>query len=139
MPPSRPNANVAETASNSGQPPPTTANTMKPTRNQAQPETAASIADDLAELFSENIIAKIYRTASRTAGIPHTFPEYVPQAGRGAGAYAHREAEFWTCGFFPGSIHCVLERLVRFPHSIRLEEPLAGSTAAATAAQLRAI
>ncbi|KAL8396867.1 hypothetical protein RB594_003819 [Gaeumannomyces avenae] len=77
-------------------------------------------------------------STTRAVGIPHAFPEHVPQAGRGAGAYSYREAEFWTCGFFPGSMHCLLERLVRFPHSVRLD---ATNTPNATiaAAQLRAI
>ncbi|KAL8364927.1 hypothetical protein RB595_003966 [Gaeumannomyces hyphopodioides] len=125
-PPSGPDGHVAEAT-------PATVSTT----NEPPSTPTPTISDDLAELFAENIAAKIYRTARRTVGIPHAFPEYVPQAGRGAGAYSHREAEFWTCGFFPGSMHCVLERLVRFPHSVRLDSSTKDTTTAA--AQLRAI
>lgn len=31
--------------------------------------------------------------------------------------YKCRDAEFWTCGFFPGSIYCLLERLRKYPGS----------------------
>jgi len=30
----------------------------------------------------------------------------------------NREASFWTCGFFPGCIYGLIERLVKFPQSI---------------------
>lgn len=46
------------------------------------------------------------------------FPEYVPSTGDTAGRYATREAKFWTCGFFPGSLYTLLERCVRFPKSL---------------------
>lgn len=29
--------------------------------------------------------------------------------------YQCRDAEFWTCGFFPGSLYCLLERLRKYP------------------------
>ncbi|KAL8282807.1 hypothetical protein RB600_005998 [Gaeumannomyces tritici] len=116
------------------------AETTPATASITSPPPTPTIADDLAELFAENVAAKIYRTASRAVGIPHAFPEHVPQAGRGAGAYSHREAEFWTCGFFPGSVHCLLERLVRFPHSVRLDTTTNNTpNTTIAAAQLRAI
>lgn len=40
------------------------------------------------------------------------------QTGPEAGKYVHREADFWTCGFFPGSIYSLLERMVKFPGSV---------------------
>jgi hypothetical protein len=98
------------------------------------------LLEDLAELFHENIIAKAYRTASRSlqlgqmtesnplhlnphlpGNIPESFPEYVPQDGDAMGRYVFREAQFWTCGFFPGTLHALLERLIRFPQGINLE------------------
>ncbi|EJT71402.1 unsaturated glucuronyl hydrolase [Gaeumannomyces tritici R3-111a-1] len=116
------------------------AETTPATASITSPPPTPTIADYLAELFAENVAAKIYRTASRAVGIPHAFPEHVPQAGRGAGAYSHREAEFWTCGFFPGSVHCLLERLVRFPHSVRLDTTTNNTpNTTIAAAQLRAI
>jgi hypothetical protein len=90
------------------------------------------IGQDLSALFAENVTAKLYRTAIEPATqatdsgarsldfIPHAFPEEVPQDGPEAGHYVSRHPDFWTCGFFPGSLHCLLERLIRFPHSIQL-------------------
>jgi hypothetical protein len=34
------------------------------------------------------------------------------------GIYINREASFWTCGFFPGCIYGLIERLVKYPQSI---------------------
>jgi hypothetical protein len=44
----------------------------------------------------------------------------VPQTGPNKGRYEHREADFWTCGFFPGSIYALLERSVCFPHALQI-------------------
>ncbi|KID81440.1 Six-hairpin glycosidase [Metarhizium guizhouense ARSEF 977] len=46
---------------------------------------------------------------------PDEFPETVPQSGKNSGRYVYREADFWTCGFFPGSLYCILERSVKYP------------------------
>lgn len=43
------------------------------------------------------------------------FPEYVLSTGSTVGRYTTREAKFWTCGFFPGSLYCLLERCTKFP------------------------
>lgn len=45
------------------------------------------------------------------------YPEYVLQSGPDAGRYLLREADFWTCGFFPGSIYSLLERWIKYPQS----------------------
>lgn len=50
-----------------------------------------------------------------TQGPLPTYPESVPQAGPDQGRYEHRDAYFWTCGFFPGSIYALLERAIKFP------------------------
>ena len=95
------------------------------------------LSTDLAGLYSENVIAKAYRTAIKSLPanalqavepgsplapelLPASFPEYVPQHGDQAGIYTHREPEFWTCGFFPGTLYGILERLIKFPNSIVL-------------------
>lgn len=82
----------------------------------------ASIGDELAGLYDENILAKVYRTATKSLigekRFPDYFPEYVPQEGEDSGNYTLREAEFWTCGFFPGTLFLLLERTIRFPHKI---------------------
>ncbi|KAJ4307789.1 hypothetical protein N0V84_012493 [Fusarium piperis] len=82
----------------------------------------ASIEDELAGLYGENILAKVYRTATKSLigeqRFPNYFPEYVPQDGKNAGNYTLREAEFWTCGFFPGTLTLLLERTIKFPRKI---------------------
>ncbi|KAF7561208.1 hypothetical protein G7046_g2926 [Stylonectria norvegica] len=78
----------------------------------------------LQELFSENITAKILRAASEqlVSNYPPTqYPETVPQEGPNQGAYESREVDFWTCGFFPGSIWSLFERAVVFPHSLNID------------------
>ncbi|KAI0449957.1 unsaturated glucuronyl hydrolase [Xylaria acuta] len=86
------------------------------------------IGGGLSELFAENVVAKVLRVAAKYAKTqnppgygsqrgynldprgPDTFPEYIPQDGDKPGQYTLREAEFWTCGFFPGTIYLLLER-----------------------------
>ncbi|OCT50356.1 unsaturated glucuronyl hydrolase [Cladophialophora carrionii] len=80
-----------------------------------------SLQRDLQSLFDENVFAKIYRVGIEALidnSPPHRFPEVVPQEGDGAGRYCLREAEFWTCGFFPGSLFSLLERAVKHPASL---------------------
>lgn len=74
-------------------------------------------------IFAENAVAKITRTAVEALmdnDPPTRYPEYVPQTGEDANEYALREADFWTCGFFPGCIYLLLERFNKFPHTIAL-------------------
>ncbi|KAI9150591.1 glucuronyl hydrolase [Paramyrothecium foliicola] len=83
------------------------------------------LAQRLQGLFEENIAAKILRTAQ--GGLinndpPIAYPEYVLQRGPEAGKYILREADFWTCGFFPGSIYSVAERLVKFPQAVPVQD-----------------
>ncbi|KAI0547654.1 Six-hairpin glycosidase-like protein [Xylaria curta] len=90
---------------------------------------------ELSELFTENIVAKVLRVAAKYANNqnaeeevgsldprgPDKFPEYVPQDGDTSGFYTLREAEFWTCGFFPGTIYLLLERHLKLSkHSRQL-------------------
>ncbi|KAF7191595.1 Unsaturated glucuronyl hydrolase [Pseudocercospora fuligena] len=78
---------------------------------------------DMTELYSENITAKVLRTAQAAVGsLPGAFPEIVPQGASSNGSYVLREAEFWTCGFFPGTLGLMLEWLIRYPHSIELAD-----------------
>jgi SAM-dependent methyltransferase len=91
-----------------------------------------NLRGNLAELFAENIMAKVWRVAceslpgagatseERAMKFPRVFPEYVPQNpqhGEKLGVYHLREADFWTCGFFPGTLYELLERTVRYPQS----------------------
>lgn len=95
----------------------------------------------LRELYSVNITAKVLRASvdclqNNVSPLSHVsmfdatpiltpmqypiaaYPEYVPQRGTNAGLYIMREASFWTCGFFPGCIYGLVERLVKYPQSI---------------------
>ncbi|KAF2850603.1 glycoside hydrolase family 88 protein [Plenodomus tracheiphilus IPT5] len=73
------------------------------------------------ELFAENIIAKTLRTAQVAfRGFPFAFPEIVPQDPDHDGSYSLREADFWTCGFFVGTMYSMLERLMKYPQSVHL-------------------
>ncbi|KAM5359840.1 hypothetical protein ACJZ2D_014182 [Fusarium nematophilum] len=49
---------------------------------------------------------------------PARYPEIVPQEGDNSGVYQFRNIDFWTCGFFPGSIYSLLERLIKYPSSM---------------------
>ncbi|RYP10726.1 hypothetical protein DL764_000516 [Monosporascus ibericus] len=93
-----------------------------------------NLANRLARLYDEKILVKLYRTATKY--LPSdvvlgtnirsikdgfkAFPEYVPQDGPDAGRYVLREAEFWTCGYFPGTLYALLERAVRFPQALNI-------------------
>jgi hypothetical protein len=82
-----------------------------------------SILEPLHELFAENIIAKTFRTAQAALGaLPVAFPEIVPHGNDHDGSYSLRDADFWTCGFFPGTMYGILERLVKHPQSLQLSE-----------------
>ncbi|CAK7214521.1 hypothetical protein SCUCBS95973_002175 [Sporothrix curviconia] len=82
---------------------------------------AADFGGSVNAIFAENAVAKITRTAVDALANnnpPTHYPEYVPQTGPRKGQYALRDADFWTCGFFPGSVYLVLERLIKFPHAV---------------------
>jgi hypothetical protein len=87
----------------------------------------------LLELFEENIFAKPCRAASRVLQdfnpAREGFPEIVPQQGPRQGQWELREPDFWTCGFFPGTLYALLERSIRYPGSLRADSTeLASST-----------
>lgn len=85
---------------------------------------------DVPDLFDENILAKIFRTASaslddpkvftKPTGVPIGYPETVPQDGPSFGQYEFRDPEFWTCGFFPGSLYALLERSTKYPQRVSI-------------------
>ncbi|KAG4436262.1 hypothetical protein IFR05_008244 [Cadophora sp. M221] len=81
---------------------------------------------ELKELFAENAAAKIWRVAVQLLkdqnNILDQYPETVPQTGENAGKYATRDAEFWTCGFFPGSIYALLERSMKYPQHFHIPD-----------------
>ncbi|CAN9216792.1 unnamed protein product [Alternaria alternata] len=97
------------------------------------PSKVATVKDvDLSQIYSESVLAKIVQVAQR--GLKHecyilrtqaplqSYPHTVPQVGPDAGRYEEREADFWTCGFFPGCIYALLERSIRYPQAIDVPE-----------------
>ncbi|KAG9002846.1 hypothetical protein FRB94_003529 [Tulasnella sp. JGI-2019a] len=68
------------------------------------------------ELFSKSVEAKIYAVATRDylsqqqQGPPKYHPEYVEPGGNGSHPYTFTQSQFWTSGFFPGSIWLLYER-----------------------------
>lgn len=89
------------------------------------------LKSELFEAFSGNILAKALRTGMKSladnpafAGprkVPTGFPETVPQCGPDYGQYQYREPDFWTCGFFPGHLWALRERLVKYPQHTHAE------------------
>ncbi|KAL4911186.1 hypothetical protein BDW74DRAFT_184644 [Aspergillus multicolor] len=72
------------------------------------------------ELFAENVIAKVIRVAEEALdnnNPPTVYPEFVPQHGPDSGRYFLRDANFWTCGFFPGILYLLHERAVKYPQA----------------------
>ncbi|KAJ5610555.1 hypothetical protein N7510_007274 [Penicillium lagena] len=70
------------------------------------------------ELFSENILAKMLRVAvealeNNVCMLMIMIAE--SSHGDSAGKYFLRDADFWTCGFFPGILYLLRERAVRYP------------------------
>lgn len=67
-------------------------------------------------------LQSVYKAANCFQDSPQAYPEYVLQSGPSAGEYILREASFWTCGFFPGSIFSLVERLVKFPQTVPADD-----------------
>ncbi|OBT57510.1 hypothetical protein VE04_01607 [Pseudogymnoascus sp. 24MN13] len=83
-----------------------------------------SLKHCLVELYSENVIAKVLRAAVDHLlenNPPAQYPETVPQLGSGKGRYESREIDFWTSGFFPGCIYLLLERFIKHPHALGIQ------------------
>ncbi|BCS19540.1 glycoside hydrolase family 88 protein [Aspergillus puulaauensis] len=65
-------------------------------------------------LYSESAVLKIWNVARRALGTvepPVLYPEYTGADG----GYVYRYLDFWTSGFFPGSLYLLLERQTRYP------------------------
>ncbi|KAF6803391.1 unsaturated glucuronyl hydrolase [Colletotrichum musicola] len=88
----------------------------------------------LSLLYAENITAKVLRVAVEnlvenvrasiafSSSSSKLYPELVPQSGPGVGKYTRRVVDFWTCGFFPGSIWALVDRATKYPQSMRHED-----------------
>jgi hypothetical protein len=81
-------------------------------------------------LYSESAAAKLWNVAYKALGSvepPTLYPEYTDKKDF---QYIYRALDFWTSGFFPGSLYLLLERQVRFsstansgvkPHPLQLQ------------------
>lgn len=81
-------------------------------------------------LYSESVAAKLWNVAQKALGTvepPTLYPEYTDKKDF---QYIYRLLDFWTSGFFPGSLYLLLERQVRFssqvpkpvkPHHLQLQ------------------
>ncbi|KAF3356918.1 hypothetical protein VdG1_03476 [Verticillium dahliae VDG1] len=78
---------------------------------------ASAPSDDLASLlYSPQVTAKIWGIAQQGFNSPNPptlFPEYTKPGGT---KYVYRELDFWTSGFFPGSLYLLLERQQKYGH-----------------------
>ncbi|KAH7381801.1 glycoside hydrolase family 88 protein [Cadophora sp. MPI-SDFR-AT-0126] len=75
-----------------------------------------SLRQNLSKLYSASVCAKIWGIAERALNKstpPVLYPEYTKP---GSTKYVYREADFWTSGFFPGSLYLLLERQRKFGH-----------------------
>lgn len=69
----------------------------------------------LQRLYSDSVEAKVWATAVKglnQVSPPRYFPEYTRPGGDD---YIYRDLEFWTSGFFPGSMYLLLERRTLYP------------------------
>lgn len=77
-------------------------------------------------LFNDSNVAKIWHVASaklRDISPPTEYPEYA------FGRYSYRPVDYWTAGFFPGSVAALVERAHKYPsrypsqklHPLKLE------------------
>ncbi|KAM0327553.1 hypothetical protein ACHAQA_005844 [Verticillium albo-atrum] len=85
---------------------------------------ASNTSDDLASLlYSPQVTAKIWGVAQQgfnSPSPPTLFPEYTKPGGT---KYVYRELDFWTSGFFPGSLYLLLERQQKYAHRLRALNP----------------
>lgn len=79
------------------------------------------------KLYGDSTVAKIWGVASPALSQqepPTGFPNYAPD-----GKYVLNDADYWTSGFFPGSVYALLERSKNYPdffpkskiHEVKLE------------------
>ncbi|KAK9472189.1 Six-hairpin glycosidase [Dipodascopsis tothii] len=88
-------------------------NTLK----KSAPRRKVSVALDpvLEELFSESVVAKIWgvaHPATLAPSPPTTVPDYTAVGGTD---YVFAEFDWWTSGFFPGSLFALVERAIKYP------------------------
>lgn len=79
-----------------------------------------SLLDQLESLlYSSSNIAKIWGVAAlklNDINPPQEYPEYS------FNRYSFRPVDYWTAGFFPGSVAAILERKEKYPHRFPLDQ-----------------
>lgn len=118
-----------------------TKDTVGSTRNgvESLEKGISSSRNELSLLYSPAIEAKIWAVASKALAMvsigntyhmtintdvrlqtepPSLFPEYTRANGKG---YVYRDLEFWTSGFFPGTMYQLLYRSRVFPAQPNVE------------------
>ncbi|KAL2851060.1 Six-hairpin glycosidase-like protein [Aspergillus pseudoustus] len=68
----------------------------------------------ISALYAESAVLKIWTVAAKALGSvtpPALYPEYTGKDK----SYVYRALDFWTSGFFPGSLYLLLERQIRYP------------------------
>ncbi|KAL3477667.1 Six-hairpin glycosidase-like protein [Aspergillus californicus] len=87
----------------------------KRTKSKAKVEPQVEIPQSLrASLYSPSALLKIWTVAQKALGTatpPVLYPEYTGKDNR----YVYRALDFWTSGFFPGSLYLLLERQTKYP------------------------
>ncbi|KAK5995403.1 Unsaturated glucuronyl hydrolase [Cladobotryum mycophilum] len=76
------------------------------------------------EYLSDDVAETIMRVASRPPLVEGGFPHHIGQDGK---TYVYEPSEWWTSGFFPGSIWLLYERSVQVPTPIASSDILAAA------------
>ncbi|KAL3463712.1 Six-hairpin glycosidase-like protein [Aspergillus heterothallicus] len=83
-------------------------------RTITQPQHEVIPAPLKTALYAESNVLKIWAVASKalcSASPPTLYPEYTGKDK----TYVYRALDFWTSGFFPGSLYLLLERQTLYP------------------------
>ncbi|KAL4878465.1 Six-hairpin glycosidase-like protein [Aspergillus karnatakaensis] len=77
----------------------------------------------LEALYSPSNTLKLWHVARKSLGST-TPPVLYPETTAKDGTYIYRNLDFWTSGFFPGSLYLLLERQLKYRFSITTQPSL---------------
>ncbi|KAL8292645.1 hypothetical protein RQP46_001257 [Phenoliferia psychrophenolica] len=83
-------------------------------------EVLRNLPSSLPEAFDPGFALKVVGVAREHPSPITSVPEYTTPGG--PNSYVRTEVDFWTAGFFPGSIWALLERKRMFKDSVPFEE-----------------
>ncbi|KAJ5708156.1 hypothetical protein N7488_007957 [Penicillium malachiteum] len=69
-------------------------------------------------LFSESVMAKLWNVASQALRSSKPLVLYPEYTGKDGTTYVYRSLDFWTSGFFPGSLYLIHERQIKYRQAI---------------------